>query len=111
MANVVGMRDRRNLRSPRPALPLRRFAYRVPWSVDRSTAPHYRLVNTGGDVLTGVSVSVAGHSELRVSAPTSVSPGEWVRASLSGSDLARDTILVVRWFPPDGREYLWQVSF
>jgi len=108
VANVGGMR---NLRSPRPALRLRRFAYRVPWRVDRSTAPHYRIVNTSREVLNGVSVSVAGSSRLQVSAPASVRPGEAVRASLSGRDPARDTLLVVRWFPPDGREYLWQIAF
>jgi hypothetical protein len=39
-----------------------------------------------------------------------VLPGEAVRASVTGVDPARDTVLVVRWFPPDGREYLWQIS-
>jgi hypothetical protein len=29
---------------------------------------------------------------------------------VTSADPARDTVLVVRWFPPDGREYLWQVS-
>lgn len=111
VASVGGMRDLRILRSPRPALALRRFAYRVPWKVDRTTAPHYRLVNTSREVLRGVSVSVAGSSDVRVSAPTSIRPGEAVRASLFGGDPARDTLLIVRWFPPDGREYLWQIAF
>ncbi len=111
MATVVGMRHLRNLRSPRPQPAPRRLAYRVPWRVDRSAAPHYRLVNTSREVLTGVSVSVAGRSTLTVSAPASVRPGESVRASLGGGDPARDTLLVVRWFPPDGREYLWQIAF
>ena len=46
-----------------------------------------------------------------VSAPSSIRPGEAVRATIGGPDPAEDTILLVRWFPPDGREYLWQVSF
>lgn len=100
----------RFLRSPSPAPRARRYAYRVPWRVDRTTAPHYRLVNAGRETLSGVTVSIAGSSRLRVSAPTSVLPGEAVRASVSGPDSARDTVLVVRWFPPDGREYLWQIS-
>jgi len=82
----------------------------VPWRVDRSTAPHYRLVNTGHETLSGVTVSVAGSARLRVSTPTSVPPGEAVRASVSGLGAERDSVLVVRWFPPDGREYLWQIS-
>jgi hypothetical protein len=105
------MKHLRNLRSPLPPLRPRRFAYRVPWTIDRSGAPHFRLVNTGPDELRGVTVSIAGSSSLRVSSPSSIQPGEAVRASLHGGDPARDTLLVVRWFPPDGREYLWQVSF
>ncbi|WP_374007052.1 hypothetical protein [Leifsonia sp. LS-T14] len=100
----------RFLRRPSPAPRPRRFAYPVPWRVDRSTAPHLRLVNTGRHTLTGVTVSIAGTSRLRVSGPSSVLPGDAVRASVTGSDPARDTVLVVRWFPPDGREYLWQIS-
>lgn len=100
----------RFLRSPSPAPRPRRIAYRVPWRVDRSTAPHYRLVNAGRETLSGVTVSIAGSSRLQVSGPSSIPPGAAVRASVSGADPARDTILVVRWFPPDGREYLWQIS-
>jgi hypothetical protein len=83
----------------------------VPWIVDRSGAPHFRLVNAGTEELRGVTVSIAGSASVRVSSPASIRPGEAVRASLVGGDPARDTLLVVRWFPPDGREYLWQVSF
>ena len=82
----------------------------MPWHVDRTTAPHYRLVNAGRETLSGVTVSIAGRAHLRVSTPTAVAPGEAVRASVSGRDPARDSVLVVRWFPPDGREYLWQIS-
>ncbi|MFP3464883.1 hypothetical protein [Leifsonia sp. SIMBA_070] len=100
----------RFLRSPSPALRPRRLAYPVPWSVDRTTPPHYRLVNGGRETLHGVTVSIAGSSRLRVSAPCSVLPGESVLASVTGPHPSRDTVLVVRWFPPDGREYLWQIS-
>ncbi len=86
-------------------------AYRVPWRVDRSAPPVYRLVNTGPHVLRGVTVSVSGRAELTVSAPASIVPGDAVSAVVTGDDLARDTVLVVRWFPPDGDEYLWRVSF
>ncbi|WP_258046134.1 hypothetical protein [Leifsonia shinshuensis] len=106
------MKQLRNLRPPLAPLRDRRFAYPVPWTVDRSGAPHFRLVNTSADVLRGVTVSIAGSSSVRVSPPSLIRPGEAVRASLSGpGDPALDTVLVIRWFPPDGREYLWQVSF
>ena len=105
------MRHVRNLRQPLAPLRDKRFAYPVPWTVDRSGDPHYRLVNTSSEELRGVTVSIAGSSSVRVSSPSLIRPGEAVHASLSGGDPARDTLLVVRWFPPDGREYLWQVSF
>lgn len=105
------MKHLRNLRSPRPQPSPGRTAYPVPWSVDRTAAPYYRIVNTSEQELRGVTVSVAGSSDVRVSSPASIRPGEAVRASLLGDDPARDTVLVVRWFPPDGREYLWQISF
>ncbi|WP_348787292.1 hypothetical protein [Leifsonia sp. NPDC080035] len=104
------MRHLRNLHAPLPQLQTRRTAYPVPWVVDRSAAPHYRIVNTGAQELRGVTVSIAGSSDVRVSSPASVRPGEAVRANVIGEP-ARDTVLVLRWFPPDGREYLWQISF
>jgi len=101
----------RGLRSPLSAHAPRVRAYRVPWRIDRTCAPLYSLVNESREVLRGVTVSVAGRSRVRVSAPSSIHPGEAVRATIGGPDPAEDTILLVRWFPPDGREYLWQVSF
>lgn len=89
----------------------RPVAYRVPWRVERSAAPHYRIRNVGHDTLRGVTVSVSGRSRLRVAAPVVVPPGVAIHATVSGPDPARDTILVVRWFAPDSAEYLWQVSF
>ena len=81
-----------------------------PAAVDRSAAPHYRIVNAGTQELRGVTVSIAGASDVRVSSPASIRPGEAVRADLVPGP-SRDTLLVLRWFPPDGREYLWQISF
>lgn len=83
----------------------------MPWHVDRSAPPLYRLVNTSAEVLRGVTVSISGRSRLSVSAPAAIHPGAAVGATVSGRDLAEDTILVVRWFRPDGTEYLWNVSF
>lgn len=100
----------RVLRSPQSIRRLRAIAYRVPWHVDRTAPPQYRLVNTGPHILRGVTVSVSGRARLRVSAPTSVHPGDAVAATVTGRELERNTVLVVRWFPPDGREYLWHVK-
>jgi len=101
----------RELRSPLSVSRSRVFAYRVPWRIDRSAAPLYSLVNASNEVLRGVTVSVSGPARVRVSAPASVHPGQALRATVSGTDAARDTVLLVRWTPEDGREYLWQMSF
>ena len=100
----------RLLRSPAPNPRPRRLAYPVPWQVDRSTAPHYRLVNASREMLTGVTLTVSGSSVLRVAGPSSLAPGQSVRASVTGPDPARDTVVVIRWFTADGREYLWQLA-
>lgn len=38
-------------------------------------------------------------------------PGGMLEVRIRGEDLARSTALVVRWLRPDGRDYLWRVSF
>jgi hypothetical protein len=45
------------------------------------------------------------------SAPATLEPGDALEIVISGADLARDTIALVRWFRPNGQEYLWRVSF
>lgn len=104
-------RRHRTLHSPSSTRPAAAVAHPVPWQVDRSAPPLYRLINTSRDVLRGVTVQIAGRSRLTVSSPAAVAPGDAVGATVTGHDLARDTILVVRWFRPDGTEYLWNVSF
>ncbi|MFF1573772.1 hypothetical protein ACFVWR_13570 [Leifsonia sp. NPDC058292] len=101
----------RVLRGPLSIGRQRPLAHRVPWRVDRSAPPVYRLVNESDDVLRGVTVSVSGRARLSVSAPAAIEPGDAVAATVTGTELERDTVLVVRWFLPDGDEYLWHVSF
>jgi hypothetical protein len=55
--------------------------------------------------------SLHGSGVMPVSAPSTLEPGDVLEIVISGSDLARNTIGVVRWFRPDGQEYLWRVSF
>jgi hypothetical protein len=58
-----------------------------------------------------VTFTLHGPGMMPVSAPASLEPGEALEIAISGTDLARNTIGVVRWFRPDGVEYLWRVSF
>ena len=87
------------------------MAYRVPWRVDRRHAPTYLLVNAGPEPLWGVSASIVGAAVMGASAPRRLLPGEALPVTVRGREIARDTMLVMRWFRPCGDEYLWRVSF
>ena len=86
--------------------------YRVPFRVDRTDAPPvYRLVNTSTEVLTGVRVLLLGTGLMLPVSRWRLKPGASLTVIVRGSDLARSSVLVVRWFRPNGEEYLWRVSF
>jgi hypothetical protein len=38
-------------------------------------------------------------------------PGHGIEVTIALRTLAVNTILVIRWFRPDGVEYLWRVAF
>jgi len=69
------------------------------------------LDNLGGERLTGVTITLFGRGLMPVGPPAVVDPGMNLEVTIYGDDLARDTIGVVRWFRPDGSEWLWRVSF
>ena len=85
-------------------------AYRVPWIFQRGEA-HYALRNLGREPLTAVTFSLYGSGMMPATAPSTLHAGETLEIMISGNDLARDTIGIVRWFRPNGQEYLWRVSF
>jgi hypothetical protein len=91
-------------------------AYRVPWLFERgdgSAAPPncFVLRNLGLERLTGVTLNLYGSGIMPTSAPATLEAGDALEIVISGHDLARDTIGLVRWFRPSGQEYLWRVSF
>jgi hypothetical protein len=90
---------------------LNEFAYRVPLRVDRGPRHLYRITNTGPERLRGVTLTLHGSGVMGANAPTTLLPGDTLEVDIAGRALARDTILVVRWFRPNGVEYLWRVSF
>ena len=87
------------------------MAYPVPFVFDRSTPPRYRLRNASLETLTGVRFSLLGAGSMPVQAPITLGPGEVAEIPIHGSDLARATVLVVRWHRANGDEYLWRASF
>ncbi|QEO15599.1 hypothetical protein FLP10_15055 [Agromyces intestinalis] len=87
------------------------LAYRVPWRVDRSHDPWFSLVNESDEPLNGVHLTLSGDGRLMWRPLLSVPPGESVSFVVHADDPARNTIACVRWFRPDGGEYLWRVSF
>ncbi len=95
-----------------PRSPAFDSAYPVPFRIERDTGPRrYLLTNGGPEPVEGVTLSLLGAGVMPASAPSTLQPGETLEVSISGRDLARSTILVVRWFRPTGEEYLWRVSF
>jgi len=87
-------------------------AYPVPFRIERDTAPRrYLITNTGPEHLDGIVMSLLGAGLMPASAPSALLPGESLEVLISARDLERSTVLVVRWFRPNGEEYLWRVSF
>lgn len=86
-------------------------AYRVPLTVDRGPGHVYRFTNVSGEPLHGVTLTLHGSGVMGANPPTRLDPGQSLEVDIVGRALARDSILVVRWFRPDGVEYLWRVSF
>lgn len=87
-------------------------AYRVPFRLERDAVRGTcRLINTSNEVVRGASFTLHGSGVMAVSAPALLPPGHGVEVSIAAADLAHSTILVVRWFRPDGVEYLWRVAF
>jgi hypothetical protein len=91
-------------------------AYRVPWKFERgdgrTTARNcFILRNLGLERLTRVTFNLYGSGIMPTSAPSTLDSGDSLEIVISGTNLERDTIGLVRWFRPDGREYLWRVSF
>lgn len=87
------------------------FAYRVPLAIERGPARLYRFTNVSTEVLRGVTLTLHGSGVMGANAPTTLRPGETLEVDIAGRSLARDSILVVRWFRPSGEEYLWRVAF
>jgi hypothetical protein len=85
-------------------------AYRVPWLFERGDG-HFTLRNLGQERLTAVTFNLYGSGVMPASAPVTLEAGDALEIAISGHDLAKDTIGLVRWFRPNGQEYLWRVSF
>ena len=96
---------------PDSILPTPGPAYPVPFVFDRSTPPRYRLRNASLETLTGVRFALLGAGSMPVQAPITLSPGQEAEIPIHGHDLARATVLVVRWHRTNGDEYLWRASF
>ncbi|TAL40926.1 MAG: hypothetical protein EPN91_11950 [Salinibacterium sp.] len=90
----------------------RQLAYEVPFRLDRNGAiRRYHLTNISNEPLEGISLTLHGAGVMSASNPARLFPGESLEVAVVGRDLARNTILVVRWFRPNGTEYLWRISF
>lgn len=91
-------------------------AVSVPWHVvTRSASGVIEVEHRGSSPLHSVRFALAGNGMLGLSLPRTVYPGERVRVVLRGghaerTSAAADTMLMMRWFEPDGREMLWPIA-
>jgi len=83
----------------------------VPFRIDRSRAPRYRLVNESAEPLRWVRVEMDGPGVVAAPLTPRLDPGSSLEVRVGGRDLARSSRLVVRWLRPNGEEYLWGVAF
>lgn len=86
-------------------------AYPVPFRVDRSRAPRYRLINESGEPLRWIRIEMEGPGVVNAGLTPRLDPGGAIELVVRGEDLARDSRLQVRWLRPNGEEYLWGVAF
>jgi len=86
-------------------------AYPVPFRVDRSAAPRYRLVNASSESLCWVRVEMAGPGLVAAGVTPRLAPGGALDIVVGGRDLAQESRLCVRWLRPNGEEYLWAIAF
>lgn len=85
-------------------------AYIVPFVLERNP-PVYRLLNVSLEAVHGVTFTLHGAGMMAANSPALIEPGGALEVRITGQNLARAAILVVRWFRPNGVEYLWRVSF
>lgn len=95
-------------------------AVAVPWRVvRRSESGVIEVEHCGAAPLYSVRFALAGSGMLGLSLPRTVLPGERLRVVVRGafSGPAADpdpgsagTMLVMRWFQPDGTELLWPIA-
>lgn len=87
----------------------RTLAYRVPFVLERELSRHaYLLTNTSLETVHGVTFTLHGAGVMAVSPPRTLRPDHGIEVTIATGAL--DAILVVRWFRPNGTEYLWRVA-
>ncbi len=85
-------------------------AYPVPFVLEREPARHaYLLTNVSLETVHGVTFTLHGAGVMAVSPPRTLRPEHGIEVTIATG--RRDAILVVRWFRPNGTEYLWRVAF
>ena len=85
-------------------------AYRVPFLLEREPAQHlYRLTNTSDEIVHGVTFTLHGAGVMAISPPKVMRPEHGIEVTIAARP--RSSILVIRWFRPNGVEYLWRVAF
>jgi hypothetical protein len=86
------------------------IAYRVPFVVDRSRAPYrYRILNRSTEMLDAMHIMVLRSGATLPMSTRRLPPGTALTFAPAADRVGRSDVVVVRWFRPNGDEYLWRV--
>lgn len=83
----------------------------MPFIVDRREYPRIQILNVSDEPVHHLRLSMAGPGVFITQHSGGLAPGEAAEVTVVGDNLAQETLLVLRWFRPEGQEYLWQISF
>lgn len=98
-----------------PARAAPAVAIPAPWRVVRRSLGVLELEHRGSETAHSVRFALSGAGLLGLSLPRVVEPGERLRVVVRGAlgddaTDAPDSLLVLRWFQPDGTELLWPIA-
>lgn len=85
-------------------------AYAVPFSIDRSRAPHrYDLLNVGDEPVDGITLTHLGNGYSPPLTVHRLEPGRSLSMAVFGADPEDTGVVIVRWRRPDRSEYVWRM--
>lgn len=86
-------------------------AYPVPFKLSRIGKELLVLRNISAEPVRNIRLSLIGPGVFSSDNSGGLEPSQALNIVVGAGVRAVDSLLIVRWFRSDGREYLWQISF